>query len=184
MQCCMANENEARRYADERKLPRREMGNIFCRVPAAVRSGYIIQAIRDGNVDIVTSIRAGKRNARGTPGMGKKKRRRGRSRKGREGKQKRRDRDREGAKRRGKRVANVAGRVRHGSLTRFSSLPRSLFFSLTLHPTRVLDNRSLVLSVRPSVHPFVRSFVRRFSLFGQSARTIRPTGRFRKTVKD
>lgn len=44
-------------HVDERKLLRRKMGNIFCRSPySTVRSGYIIQAIRDGNADIVTSI--------------------------------------------------------------------------------------------------------------------------------
>lgn len=43
-------------YDDERKLLCRKMGNIFCRTYSTVRSGYIIQVIRDGNADIVTSI--------------------------------------------------------------------------------------------------------------------------------
>lgn len=43
-------------YVDERKLLRCKIGNIFCRTYPTVRSGYIIQAIRDGNADIVTSI--------------------------------------------------------------------------------------------------------------------------------
>lgn len=43
-------------HVDERKLLRHKMGNIFCRTYSTVRSGYIIQAIRDGNTDIVTSI--------------------------------------------------------------------------------------------------------------------------------
>lgn len=43
---------------DERKLLPREMRNVFCRTraPVCVRSRYIIQVIRDGNADIVTSI--------------------------------------------------------------------------------------------------------------------------------
>lgn len=49
------NKNKERQNVDERKLLRREMGNIFSRV-LLFRSGYIIQAIRDGNADIVTSI--------------------------------------------------------------------------------------------------------------------------------
>jgi len=59
---CTANKNKKRqnrhtyRHIDERKLLCHKMENIFCCTYSTVRSGYIIQAIRDGNVDIVTSI--------------------------------------------------------------------------------------------------------------------------------
>lgn len=98
---------------------------------SAVRSGYSIQAIRDGNADIVTSIPLEKENARGSRRMKKKTNERGRN----------------GG--RAQRWKTLQTGVSGTDLS--ISLPARFFFSFffTPHPTRVY----LIIGV-----PHTRSF--------------------------
>lgn len=86
------------------------VGNIFCRTYSTVRSGYIIQAIRDGNADIVTSISLKKE----MPAVLRESKKKERESKTMEN------------------VANATGRVRHGSPTLFS-----FFFVASVSHTRI-----------------------------------------------
>lgn len=137
---------------------------IFCRthirthtrahtLSFAVRSGYIIQAIRDGNADIVTSIPLEKENARGFRRM----------------KKKTNERERNGG--RAQRSKTLQTGVSGTDLS--ISLPVRFFFSFFFYPashTRVFDNRraphSFVLLAR-SLNPLTASL---FSVY--------PRGRF------
>lgn len=89
--------------------------------PVCVRSRYIIQVIRDGNADIVTSIPLEKETLAALREWG--------------GKKKEKSKTMEN-------VANATGRVRHGSPRPTRSFFPLLSFFFAPHPTRVLDNRS------------------------------------------